>query len=208
MKKICFCFFVILLFFSQSTVFASDTLYIKVHFLYGSKPKKEYKETEKTWFGGIHGGHVGIEYEHDKIIDFVPSGKFHYIAKKEELHSSFAHHTEHSFWSIFGGDPDKVKKATFVIPISKQQKEKLDSIVKVYSNETPYDYAFIGMRCGAAAYEILGQLGIVKSYPIRKTYRKIFYPKKLRKRLFKLSERKKWDVITTSGYTNRKWEKD
>lgn len=185
---------------------ASD-LFIKVHFLYGSKPKKEFKTTEGKWFGGIHGGHVGIEYDTNKIIDFVPSGSFHYFEKHDERHSSFVFHDTTSFWELFGGHEDSMKKMTVIIPITALQKKKLDSLVIAYSNETPYDYAFIGMRCAAASYDILSQLGITKKYKRKKIYRKNFYPKRTRKKLVKLAKQNNWKVIRKRGSRKRKWER-
>ena len=186
---------------------ASDSLFIKVHFLYGSKPKKEHKTTEGKWFGGLHGGHVGIEYETNKIIDFVPSGKFHYIEKHDERHSAFVGNDTVSFWQTFGGNSEDMKKMTVIIPITLIQKNILDSIVKAYYNETPYDYAFKGMRCAAASYDILSQLGITKRYRRRKTYRKNFYPKRTRKKLVKLAKRDNWAIKKQEGSETRKWER-
>ncbi len=189
-------------------MFANDSIYIKVHFLYGSKPKREFKDVESKWFGGKLGGHVGIEIDSNKIVDFVPSGEFHYIEKKNDCNSRFAEHTLESFWEIFGGNSDDVKKMTITIPIPVQQKNKLDSIINIYTNETPYDYAFIGMRCGAATYDILSQLGVVKQYSHRRTYMKIFYPKKLRIPLAEQAKQNNWVIQQQEGTTNRKWEKD
>jgi hypothetical protein len=73
--------------------YAQDTAYLKVHFLYGSKPLKKFRDTEQKWFGGILGGHVGIEGDSDRIVNFLPSGKFHWFAKKNELHSTYAIHS-------------------------------------------------------------------------------------------------------------------
>ena len=187
---------------------ASDSLFIKVHFLYGSKPKKEHQDTEQNWFGGLHGGHVGIEYEPNQIIDFVPLGKFHYVEKHQDRHSYFASHDTVSFWEIFGGESEDMKKMTIVIPISSTQKLKLDSIIDAYQNQTPYDYAFKGMRCAAASYDILSQLGISKQYGRKKTFRKNFYPKRTRKKLIKLAKRNHWQIIEKEGSGTRIWEKD
>ena len=187
---------------------AEDSIYIKVHFLYGSKPKREFKDVESKWFGGKLGGHVGIEIDSNEIIDFVPSGDFHYFAKKNDCNSRFAQHSLESFYEIFGGNSDEVKKMSVKIPISAQQKLKLDSIVNAYTNVTPYDYAFIGMRCGAATYDILSQLGVVKQYSQQRTYMKIFYPKKLRKPLAEKARQNSWPIEQQEGTTNRKWEKD
>lgn len=206
MRKLAF----LILVFLSNGCFANhnDSIYIKVHFLHGSKPKKQYWETESKWFGGKHGGHVGIEIDSNRIIDFIPSGTFHKFSKKNDRNSAFAIHSIETFWKMFGNGKVIVKKTTFIIPITKTQKQKLDSIVNIYTSSTPYDYAFFGMRCGAAAHDILGQLGIVKAYSQSKTARKIFYPKKLRKKLFKLAEINQWQVIQVDGTSHRKWEKD
>lgn len=187
---------------------AQDTTYLKVHFLYGSRPLQKYKHTEPKWFGGVLGGHVGIESEDDKIVNFVPSGKFHWFAKKKDRHSRYAEHSENSFYAILGGDPDSVKKAVVYIPVTPQQKQHFDSIANAYLASTPYDYALIGMRCGAAAYDILSQLDILPEHSYRRTYTKIFYPKKLRMRLFKLAGENGWKITRQEGSFKRKWEKD
>jgi hypothetical protein len=190
------------------TVFSQDTVYLKVHFLYGSKPFKKYKSTESRWFGGMLGGHVGIEGDSGKIVNFLPQGKFHWFARKSDRHSIYALHSENAFYSILGGNGDSVKKAVVYVPVTENQKERFDSITRVYLKQVPYDYAFWGMRCGAATYEILGQLGILPGYGIGKTYRRIFYPRRLRKRLFKKAIENNWKIITQEGTIKRKWEKD
>jgi hypothetical protein len=113
-----------------------------------------------------------------------------------------------SFYAILGGEPENVKSAIVYIPVTPQQKQKFDSIAAAYLQQTPYDYALFGMRCGAAAYDILGQLHILTGFSVKQTSRKIFYPKKLRKRLFRLAERNGWTVINQNGSDRRKWEKD
>lgn len=188
--------------------YSQDSLFLKVHFLYGSKPLKKYKGTERKWFGGILGGHVGIEGDSDKILNFLRKGKFHWFAKKDNRHSMYKEHAFCDFYAIFRCDPDNVKKAIVCIPVTTQQKQQFDSIAKAYLQQTPYDYAFIGMRCGAAAYDILGQLGILPKYSICKTYRKIFYPKKLRKRLLKKASQNNWTIVRQDGLIRRKWERD
>jgi hypothetical protein len=47
------------------------------------------------------------------------------------------------------------------------------------------------MRCGAATYEKLAQIGIFKSYSRKRTFRKIFYPKKIAQKIGTQSQ-KKW----------------
>ncbi len=188
---------------------AQDTSYIKVHFLYGSKPLKAYKKTEPKWFGGILGGHAGIESNNDQVLNFIPDGKFHLIANKNTKHSKYIIDSVGKFYSRLGGQhPDSAKQAIIVIPVTRQQKLKFDSICARYLSTTPYDYAFLGMRCGAATYEILGQLGIMQQLPLSKTSMKIFYPKILRKQLLTKAEKNGWQVIRQDGTSRRKWESD
>src|SRR5687767_3589419 len=103
-----------------------DSLYLKVHFLYGSKPKKEHRATESRWFGGVLGGHVGIELDSNRILNFVPSGKFHIITKNKKPHSRFAVHSFESFYSILGGVPGDNKKTIIYVPITREQKMLFD----------------------------------------------------------------------------------
>jgi hypothetical protein len=188
--------------------YSQDSFYLKVHFLYGSKPGKEYRETEPKWFGGMLGGHVGIEGDSGKVLSFLPSGKFHWFAKKKDKHSTYAIHSTGEFYSILCGNPDSIKKAVVVIPITAAQKKIFDSISAAYLAKTPYDYALWGMRCGAAGYEILAQTGILPKYSYSRTFRKIFYPRRLRKRLFKKAAEYNWIIQRQEGSQRRKWERD
>lgn len=190
-----------------TTSFAQDSALLKVHFLYGSKPGKKYAASEPKWFGGKLGGHVGIELDSNQVLNFVPKGSFHVFAKKDK-HSSYAIHDTTSFYSILGRNADSVKKAVVYIPVSMAQKHQFDSLSAAYLQETPYDYALFGMRCGAAAYEILGQMDILPAHDHATTYLTIFYPKKLRKRLFKKAKEEGWAVVRSDGSTRRKWESD
>lgn len=188
-------------------LFSQDSTYLKVHFLYGSKPLKAYKN-ESKWFGGILGGHVGIESDSGKILNFLPVGKFHIFPKKVNKHGTYALYSSDQFYGYFGGNPDSVKKTVVFVPISKQQKIQFDSLTNAYLKTTPYDYALFGIRCGAASYEILGQLGILPKYTLNKTRRVIIYPRKLRKRLLKKANDNGWVIIRKQGSIQRKWEKD
>ena len=99
-----------------------------------------------------------------------------------------------------------MKKTIVYIPVTRQQKERFDSIAVVYLQQTPYDYAVFGMRCSAAAYDILGQLNIFPHYSHTKTYKKIFYPKLLRKRLLKKADENGWKVVHEDGSRRRVWK--
>jgi hypothetical protein len=184
-------------------------LYIKVHFLYGSKPLKAFKKTEPRWFGGILGGHAGIEGTENQVLSFIPHGKFHLVARRSARHSRYIVDSLHAFYSRLGGQhPDSAKKVIIVIPVSVRQKRMFDSIAAVYLKATPYDYALIGMRCGAATYEILAQLGIVNPLPLVKNIVAVPYPKKLRRQLLKKAKENGWTIIRKKGSSKRKWETD
>ncbi len=186
----------------------SDSVNIRVHFLHGSKPKKQFRYQEDKWFGGILGGHAGIEYESNKILNFQPKSGFHIFAKPTIINSKFSVHDTISFYEILGGQYDSVKKTIITIKISSQQKNKLDSIVIAYQKRSPYDYAFFGMRCGAAAYDVLAQINVLHKYSFKKTWRKTFYPRKLRRRLEYYAKEKGYKIRKVEGSKRRKWERD
>jgi len=186
----------------------SDSVLIRVHFLHGSKPKHQYRHVEDRWFGGILGGHVGIEYEPGKIIDFVPRARFHIWSNRYIINSHFVLHDTISFYSILGGHPDSAKKTVITIPISKEQKQLLDTIASRYLQRAPYDYAFFGMRCGAMTADILSQIGITRQYSFRNTYRHTFYPRILRRRLERMAHDCHYVVYKREGSKRRIWEAD
>ena len=186
----------------------SDSVTIKVHFLHGSKPKAAYKYTEDRWFGGILGGHAGIEFEPNQIINFLPRSGVHLFSKPKIINSKFSIHDTTSFYAIMSGKIDTVKSTIVYIRISDTQKNKLDSIVAGYRKRAPYDYAFFGMRCGAAAAEILGQIGVLKKTGLRHTWMHTFYPRKLRRRLEHDASLRNYLIVKSEGNRRRKWEKD
>lgn len=192
----------------SKSITQTDSSIIRVHFLHGSKPKHAYKHEEDKWFGGKLGGHVGVEISPNKILNFQPAGRFHIFSKSYLINSKFSIHDTISFYGILGGKPFEVKKTIVTIKISAQQKKQLDSLTAIYTVKAPYDYAFFGMRCGAAAYDILANTGVVKKYKFKKTYRKIFYPRKLRRRLESKAEENNYGVKKIEGSIKRKWEKD
>ena len=198
------CFFCLV----TSHAFGEDSCFLKVQFIYGSKPLKKYQATEKKWFGGLSGGHVGIESDSNRVLDFHHYKSFHVFTSNNNKHSRFLLRPSDEFWSGFHCPGETVKKATVIIPVTKAQKQRYDSIANLYLSNSPYDYAFIGMRCAAATYDILSQLGVVERYPLRTIYMKIFYPKKLRQRLYAKAKENGWAIIKQKGSSKRKWEQD
>jgi hypothetical protein len=185
--------------------YSQDSL--QVQFLYGSRPLKKYKDTEKKWFGGILGGHVGIEDENGIFYSFEKDGR-NKIFNGRPNNSVYKKETAEEFWSVMKTKEDSVKRATVVIPINPQQKQKFDSITSAYLKQVPYCYAVFGMRCGASTYDILAQTGIFPRYGRFKTCMKIFYPRRLRKRLLAKAEENNWTIIRQEGTPKRKWERD
>lgn len=94
------------------------------------------------------------------------------------------------------------------IRISSQQKARLDTLVADCIRRSPYDYAFFGMRCGAAAYDLLARAGIVKGHSFPGTWRRFFYPRKTRRYLEKFALRNGYGIQRSPGSRRRIWEKD
>ncbi len=187
--------------------YSQDASFIKVQFIYGSRPLKKFKDTEKKWFGGILGGHVGIESDSGKFYSFEKNGR-NKIFNSKPNNSIYKIETAEEFWNIMKTDEDSIKTTTIIIPVTYQQKQKLDSIALAYSKKVPYCYSVFGMRCGASTYDILAQTGLLPHYSHFKTYMKIFYPRRLRKRLLAEAKKNNWTIIRKEGTPKRKWEKD
>lgn len=176
---------------------------VKIHFRYGSKPLKKFTY-EKKVFGGILGGHVFIEVNHnfygfepeiEKRYHFLPRKKYNAVFKKESK------------------DQFKEKEnGNLIVSVSlnlmSEQEAKLLSIVENYHNKVPYDYAVLGMRCGSSTYHILSQIEFFPKASKFKSFILIPYPKFLRKRIFDVANRMNWDIKTQLGRNTRKWEKD
>jgi hypothetical protein len=100
-----------------------------VHFLYGSKPKREFRDTERRWFGGILGGHVGAESDPEQIVNFLRRGRTHWFASRKDKNSRFAVHSPEAFYSMFRY-PDSVKKTIVYIPITSKQKQSSTALLR------------------------------------------------------------------------------
>lgn len=192
----------LLLLITQPVAAKNDTL--TVHFLYGSKPAKGYKHIESKWFGGLHGGHVTIQLG-DYLYGFGPnSGKTQVFSKRKNFRSSFRKESHQSWASDTAG----MKYLSVKIPVDSALHDSLQKVFDQWMQNTPYDYAFFGMRCASTAYHGLSKIGITKKRgKFGMTY-KYFYPKLLRKKLLKKAKTYKWDVFFHKGKVSRKWEKD
>lgn len=184
----------------------TDTL--TVRFLYGSKPKPEHKREQKRWFGGMLGGHVGIQYDSTRFLSFFYEGRVHIFQRKNKKSGRYDLQSHEEFNYIMDKDVDSVKTLIIYIPITKNQKEKFLSVCESYIANTPYDYAFFGVRCGSSTYDVLSQVGVVKQYSYFKMWTKIFYPKKLRYRLKRDAKKNGWKMEKIKGTHKRIWERD
>lgn len=187
--------------FSNSCLANDSTTYlIKINFLYGSRPAKGYKDSESKLFGGIKGGHVNIEAG-DRVLDFLCGNNPLFPNKKSptggfKINQSVNWDTATNKW------------ASVLVPVSSQQYNLLQHLFDSLSAKTPYDYAIFGMRCAAASYDVLSDIGLFKKIPNPKNISKHFYPKLLRKKVLKWAEENNYMVISKEGRTSRKWESD
>lgn len=195
--------FVIVLLCAWAFSLQAQTNQIKVYFLYGSRPAKCCKSTEKRLFGGINGGHVSIGVD-DEIIGFGPVGKFHFISRKKQCHSGFRCEPQESF----NLDSVGKKYVVITIPVSDEQYAKIKDIHNRYQAETPYDYAFMGMRCAAASYDVLSQIGLLEMKPRTTIALQIFYPRRLRRRMLKIAEERGYKIERKEGSQSRVWERE
>ena len=83
-------FLIISILFNSGYASQNDSVLIRVYFLHGSKPMCAFKETEDRWFGGVLGGHAGIEYESNKILNFQPKSRFHLFSNRSIINSKFS----------------------------------------------------------------------------------------------------------------------
>lgn len=176
----------------------TDTVH--VHFLYGSVPAKGYKDTEKKLFGGIKGGHVNIEVN-GRILDFLP-GNCPILPENNKPTGGFRINNG-IYW-----DTATTKWISIKIPVSKEQLVHLEALFDIYSQETPYDYAVFGMRCAAASYDVLSEIGLMKKVSRKQNIIKNFYPKLLRKRMVKWAQENNYPIRYHEGKPTRKWESD
>jgi hypothetical protein len=169
----------------------------------------------------LHGGHVTVEYDHNKALSFQPirynglGGAGHIMprAKARNYNSCFRIYPESRAWGVLGNyynNIDSLRRAVFIIPVNAAQKHALDSLAQAYTRSTPYDYAFFGMRCASASYAFLEEAGLVSEYR-RHIWLNVFTTRDFRNALYKDYLRNKdkgWRLETTRGSLSRQWEKD
>ena len=189
----------------QSSLRAQDsTETITVYFLYGSRPSAGAAGSiEKHLFGGIHGGHVSIGID-NTVIGFHHLQGMHLFPHRKNYDGAY----ECIPLAAFLKDTISKQYATIEVPLSLGQYQALKVVIKSYLNQTPYDYAFFGMRCTAATYEILSSIHLLKHKSRFGIIISNFYPRKLRKRMFKIAADKNYPICFKAGRVSRVWEKD
>lgn len=176
---------------------------IKVLFRYGSRPARGYEKIEHPDFGGIHGGHVCLAID-SVVIGFDSPNGYHIFPRKKNIKGMFLCEKEQEYMK----DTITKKYAIVEIPITNEQYLKLNNILTCYLNKPPYDYAFFGMRCASATYDMLSQIGILKYRSFIGNVFSNFYPKLLRGKIFHLAKEKKYKVTKLKGRKTREWEED
>lgn len=190
-------------FFCCYQAYSQDTIpKIKVYFLYGSRPAAGCVN-EKHLFGGIHGGHVSIGID-STIIGFHHLQGIHILPHKRNYDGSY----ECVSLRDFARDTVAKQYATIEVPLSLSQYKKLKDLYSEYLHQTPYDYAFFGMRCTAAAYDVLSRIDLFAPKGNVRNVISNFYPRKLRKHFYKIAREKQFLVTIKPGSRTRRWEKD
>lgn len=193
-------FFLSIAFVFSGYAFSQDT--VSVYFIYGSKP---VSETESKWFGGKMGGHVGMGFSKDSVFHFNPNGKVGAFGDKTQP-GTWLRSTEREFLCTFGCDSNQI--LIVQIPISAEEKNAIRTTALQFLEQSPYPYAFFGMRCTSSCYHLLSQTHFFKPKSKSRMIRNYFIPRKLRKELLKKGKRNEWKIICQEGRTSRKWDHD
>jgi hypothetical protein len=200
MKSFCV---ILLCFVLSCNTFGQTEHVLKVLFRYGSRPARGYENVEREDFGGIHGGHVCIGID-SIVVGFDSPVGFHVFPRKKNLKGVYIREDECDFMQ----DTIKKKYAIVEIPISWEQYVNLQKIISGYLNKTPYDYAFFGMRCASATYDILSQIGIFKQKSRAGNIISNFYPKLFRRKVLHLAKQNNYKTTKLKGRKTRVWEDD
>ncbi len=176
---------------------------IKVFFRYGSIPATGFENSEYEEIGGIRGGHVSLGID-SLEIGFTNIGWIHVFPHKEDYNAVYyIKHVEDFLLEI-----QNVKFVIFEVPLSTEQYHKLKAILHDYVANTPYDYAFFGMRCASATYEVLSQIGLFEPLPRGRNVISNFYPRLFRLKMFRLARQENYTITRQKGRISRIWEED
>ncbi|MFA6128669.1 MAG: hypothetical protein WC699_15320 [Bacteroidales bacterium] len=193
----------VIFFIGFGALFAQEQHILKVFFRYGSIPEIGYEYVEYEEVGGLQGGHVSLGID-SLEIGFTNGKVIHVFPDKNHPEGVY-------YWEYLKDFEDHVigkKYITFLVPITDEQYNKLKTLLLDYINNPPYDYAFFGMRCASATYDILSQIGIFKPQTRTLTVISNFYPRLFRRKMTKLAREKGYTVVKVKGRITRIWERD
>jgi hypothetical protein len=175
---------------------------IRVIFRYGSIPVQGYEKVEYEEIGGLYGGHVSIGID-SLEIGFTNRKKI-YLFENTKDNGLY-------YWEYLKNYENQLlskKVVVFMVPLSEEQYAKLRNLLMQYIEDAPYDYAFFGMRCASATYDVLSQIGLFKPLPRFQNIVSNFYPKRFRAKMFRLAQENHYTVISHKGRLTRIWEED
>ena len=193
-------FFLLTFSMAANNAFSQDT--VSVYFIYGSKP---ISKTESKWFGGKMGGHVGLGFSKDSVFHFNPNGKVGAFGNKKQP-GRWIQSTESEFLCTFGCDSNQI--LIVKIPISSEDRIAIRNKALQFIEQSPYPYAFFGMRCTSSCYHLLSQTQLFKTKSKSRMILNYFIPRKLRKELLKKAKKNGWKTTMRKGRSSRKWDHD
>jgi hypothetical protein len=195
--------FLVLVFAVPLGLSAQETHLLKVFFRYGSIPEIGYEHVEYEETGGLEGGHVSLGID-SLEIGFTNINHIHTFPSKSEPNGIF-------YWEYLKDFEDQVsdkKYITFLVPLTEDQYLRLKSILMANIDNPPYDYAFLGMRCASAAYDVLSQIGLFELKSRTANILSNFYPRLFRRKMFELARKNDYTVMRIKGRKTRIWEGD
>ena len=149
------------------------------------------------------GGHVVMEIgPYVYGFNFV-HGKFHIIPARHKPSGYYEKYTVAGWNEHATGN----KMTTIRIPVTDSQFVSIQYMYELEVKQTPYDYAFFGMRCAASCYQMLSNIGILERSSKGQCMKKAFYPRPLRRKLLRLASDNNYQVIIQNGRGTRVWER-
>lgn len=174
-----------------------------INYQFGSVPAKGFEGSEKKRAGGLLGGHVTCIIG-KSVYGFTDEGA-------DFTHVFPDHDHPNGYWqkediTIWKNKMETEQYMQFYIPVTYSQITMLRQILDGYVGKTPYDYAFFGMRCMSAMYDILGDIAILPVVPNWYVWALYFYPRKFRRDLTRMAYVNGWPMQFNQGRGTRKWE--
>jgi hypothetical protein len=172
-----------------------------IHFIHGSVAKEGCIYPRKR-LGGLLGGHVEIELNQQVYGFRLAKLPVHIFVDNTDFNSKYEVNTKENWLKR----TEYEKVTSIYLPITAEQKNKLNAILNAYLMQTPYDYAFFGKRCATSTAEILAQSGIICPLSNAEIMAAFISPKPLRNTLINLAENKHFLIKKKAGVDCRIWE--